>query len=118
MKPGWPRIINLFAAWCTPRVTEMPQLAEFAAGRDDIPFLFVNSHETGAKVQAFLARMKLGPMPIALDPDRRMAGHYRSVGLPITLFLKRDGSLSSMVTGEMTRDLLERSSQHIVKTAG
>ncbi len=106
--PGRPMVINLWASWCAPCLREMPLLAEFAAQRGDVEVLFVNSGETPAKVQAYLAREKLGPIRVLLDPELQIARHYGGKGLPITLFLRPDGRLSVMVTGEITRGLLER----------
>ncbi|MEZ0168254.1 prolipoprotein diacylglyceryl transferase family protein [Microvirga sp. TS319] len=103
---GRPIVVNLWASWCPPCRREMPMMAEMAAGRHEVTFLFVNQGEGRAAVEAYLAGQKLTLPNVLLDPRRNVAGHYAMPGLPATLFIGRDGKLRSVHVGEISREAL------------
>lgn len=103
---GRPVVINLWATWCPPCRREMPMMARLAAERSDVEFLFINQGENAAKVQAFMQRDKLALPNVLLDAAMEVPRHYGTIGLPVTLFLRRDGSLAHLHTGEISREAL------------
>lgn len=84
----------------------MPLLAEVAASRDDVAFLFVNQGEGSETIRAYLAKENLKLDRVLLDQSMQIPRHYGSMGLPITLFLRADGTLASMHMGEISREAL------------
>ncbi|KAB2688775.1 TlpA disulfide reductase family protein [Brucella pseudogrignonensis] len=103
---GKPAVVNLWASWCPPCRREMPLLAEVAASRDDVAFLFVNQGEGSETIRAYLAKENLKLDRVLLDQSMQIPRHYGSMGLPITLFLRADGTLASMHMGEISREAL------------
>lgn len=103
---GKPAVINLWASWCPPCRREMPLLAEVAASRDDVAFLFVNQGEGSETIRTYLAKENLKLDRVLLDQSMQIPRHYGTLGLPVTLFLRADGTLASMHMGEISREAL------------
>jgi len=112
---GKPMVINLWASWCPPCRREMPLLAEVAASRNDVAFLFVNQGEGAEAIRSYLASQRLSLRHILLDQSMQIQRHYNTVGLPSTLFLRADGTLATMHMGEISRETLDA---NIGKIAG
>jgi thiol-disulfide isomerase/thioredoxin len=110
---GKPVIVNLWASWCPPCRREMPLLAEVAATRNDVTFLFVNQGEAPHTIRSYLDREKLSIDNNLLDQATQVARHYNTLGLPITLFLRTDGTLASMHLGEISREALNENIDRI-----
>lgn len=103
---GKPIVLNLWASWCPPCRREMPLLAESEARYRDVVFLLVNQGEGAEKIRTYLEREHLSFNHILLDPARRMSLHYAVPGMPVTLFLRPDGSLAKLHMGEISREAL------------
>lgn len=98
---GRPSVINLWATWCAPCRREMPALAEAQRAHPEVRFLLINQGEGEASVRDFLAREGLSFDHMLLDPAMATQRHYRTVGIPVTLFLHADGRLARAHTGEI-----------------
>lgn len=105
---GRPTVINLWATWCAPCRREMPALADAQRAHPEIRFLFVNQGEDAETVRTFLEREGLPLNPILLDPTGAVGLHYRTEGVPVTLFLRGDGLLARAHTGEIAPERLDR----------
>ena len=103
---GKPVVLNLWASWCPPCRREMPMMAEMAASRPEITFLFVNQGERRAAIESFLSGQTFTLPNVLLDPRQEVARHYAMPGLPVTLFLGPDGKLRSLHVGEISREAL------------
>lgn len=103
---GKPAVVNLWASWCPPCRREMPLLAETASTRGDVAFLFVNQGEDRDMIRNYLGRESLSIGNILLDQSMQVPRYYGTPGLPITLFLRADGTLASMHVGEISREAL------------
>ena len=103
---GKPIVVNLWASWCPPCRREMPFLAETAAARKDVTFLFVNQGESPQTIRSYLAHENLTLSPVLLDQAMRLPRHYSAPGMPTTLFLRADGTLASIHMGEISPELL------------
>ena len=104
---GKPVVVNLWASWCPPCRREMPLLAKVAAGRNDVVFLFVNQGESAETIRSYLISQSLKLNHVLLDPSMQMPRHYRTLGLPMTLFLRADGTLATMHIGEISPEALD-----------
>nr|WP_244510698.1 TlpA disulfide reductase family protein [Microvirga guangxiensis] len=79
--------MNLWASWCPPCRREMPMMAEMAAARDDVTFLFVNQGERRTTIEGYLNKEKLTLPNVLLDARMDVPRHYSTPGLPVTLFI-------------------------------
>jgi len=66
--------------------------------------------ESAATVRAFWDSMGLQPAPV-LDPDGRVADAYgvglKTSGLPVSVFIARDGSVSTYWPFTLDQDVLD-----------
>lgn len=111
---GKPIVLNLWASWCPPCRREMPMMAEMAAARSDVTFLFVNQGERRGPIEAYLADQQLTLPNVLFDPRQEVARHYSMPGLPATLFIGPDGKLRSVHVGEISREALTGAATRLV----
>ncbi len=93
-------VLNFWASWCEPCITEWPQIARLAerfAARDDIVVLAVSQDETAEEVTKFLERMSLksSGVRVGWDSEKTVAKSYGTDKLPDTYFIGSDGQLIS-----------------------
>lgn len=98
---GRPTVVNLWATWCAPCRREMPALAQAERDHPDVRFLLINQGEDSDKVRAFVGSESLSFNHLLLDPSMATQRHYRTVGIPVTLFLYADGRLAKAHMGEI-----------------
>ena len=96
-----PSVINLWATWCPPCRREMPALQAAELANPDVRFLFINQGESREKILDYLEAEKIQLKHVLLDTHMQVPRHYRSVGLPVTLFLNSDGTLRHAHVGEI-----------------
>ena len=93
-------LLNFWASWCPPCLREMPsmeRLRDKMAGRP-LVIVALDSAETRAEVDAFLAKMTLG-FPILLDPDGSNTKRWKVFALPTTFLLDASGRIRYVLTG-------------------
>lgn len=104
---GKPIVLNLWATWCSPCRKELPLLSSAArARRDDVLFLFANQGEEPGAIKAFLQSQHLALENVLLDRSGALPQHYKTPGIPVTLFVRPDGSLMTAFVGEISPDIL------------
>lgn len=103
---GRPTVINLWATWCPPCRREMPVLARAAGANPEVRFVFANQGEAPEKIAQYLAREKLRLPLVALDAKQEIPRHYGTLGIPVTLFIRPDGSLAATHMGEISPEQL------------
>ena len=82
---GKPVLINLWATWCPPCVTELPTLNQLAAsGRVRVLAVSQDAGEPG-KVADFLKSRGLTQLEPWLDPQNDLSFHYNTGTLPTTV---------------------------------
>jgi thiol-disulfide isomerase/thioredoxin len=113
---GRPAVVNLWATWCPPCRREMPLLAETALARKDVDFLFANQGEGPAKIQAYLKEEKLEIENVLIDPMGFLSSHYGAPGMPVTLFLRPDGTVATTHFGEISREALNGAIATMIET--
>jgi thiol-disulfide isomerase/thioredoxin len=93
-------LVNLWASWCEPCREEMPALARLARdlGPRGLAVVAVNHQESRERALAFVRETGL-TLPVLLDPGGLVAARYRTVGLPATYVLDRQGRLVGTVVG-------------------
>ena len=88
-------VLNLWAPWCVPCLTEMPSLDRLA-GRlpaDAFAVVAVTKDPVGpSSSRATFDRMRLKRLALYLDPEGKLAPEIGARGYPMTLILAPDGA--------------------------
>lgn len=84
-----PVLINLWATWCAPCVTELPQLDELAAGTLRVVTVSQDMGDAG-KVAEFL-KGKAPHLEPWLDPENELAFRYGGGTLPTSIYYNAAG---------------------------
>ena len=93
-------LVNFWATWCEPCVTEMPSLQrlrdELAASGFDV--LAVNYQEGPARINGFTQKMKLN-LPVVRDTDGSVARNWGARIFPARFLLDRNGNIRYAISG-------------------
>jgi thiol-disulfide isomerase/thioredoxin len=89
-------VLNFWATWCEPCITEWPQvhrLAERLVDRDDIVVLAISIEEDRSAIEPFLRRMSLEDTPVRVlwDPQQDLHERFGTEKIPDTYFVGPDG---------------------------
>ncbi len=107
IRPGQPRVINLWASWCPPCVREMPVLEKAAERFPRVSFLFINQGEGRARIRGFLDKHELELSNVLLDPGSNLGRRTGGQALPTTLFYDASGQLIDTHVGGLSRASLQ-----------
>ena len=90
---GKPVLVNLWATWCVPCVTEMPLLDELAGELgESVAVLTVSEDIQGAeKVVPFFAERKFAHLPQWMDPKNELPPAFGASALPLTVLYDAEG---------------------------
>jgi thiol-disulfide isomerase/thioredoxin len=99
---GHGMVVNLWATWCGPCVSEMPALSALShvLAPADIAVLPLSSDRGGSKaVRAFFDAHDITGLPILLDPKGAAADAWGARGIPTTLIIDRKGMERARLEG-------------------
>ena len=111
---GRPVLVTFWATWCVPCRDELPLIRdEYLAHRlEGLAVVAIDyGNESPDTIRQYWSSMKLQPPPV-LDPDGRASNAYGvtvsiSSGLPVSVLVARDGSVSSFEPFPLTREYLD-----------
>ena len=91
-------VLNFWATWCEPCITEWPQvhrLAERLADRDDVVVVAMSIDSDRSAIEPFLGRMSLADTPTVVlwDPQQKVHEAFGTQKIPDTYFVGPDGRL-------------------------
>jgi cytochrome c biogenesis protein CcmG/thiol:disulfide interchange protein DsbE len=108
---GKPVLLNFWATWCAPCQDEMPliQRASDIYKGQGLVVLAVNYQQTStSSMKAFLHKVD-ARFPAVFDPAGQIAGAYGvNVGLPVSVFIDRSGTVSFIQLGQMSDAVLQQ----------
>jgi peroxiredoxin len=112
-------ILNFWASWCPPCRDEMPLLTRaFEQYQDQgLMILAINAthQDTRDAAAGFISEFRL-PFPVLLDEMGHVTDHlYNVFGLPVSVFIDRDGKISRVVTGGLFQDEIDGYIAEILK---
>ena len=99
-------ILNFWATWCTPCMTEIPELKKVAAN-SEVEVVGIALDQGGVeRVKRFVERE--GINYTVLLGDQEVFQHFNGYGIPYTLVLDRDHKIAKVYRGAVTREMLQR----------
>lgn len=106
-------VLNFWASWCGPCVTEMPAFDRvYNEYRDrGVTFLGIDTQDVELAAKAFADRIDV-TYPLAVDETGRLAAEFGRVGtdgvfaLPTTVILGADGRVLRTWVGALREDIL------------
>lgn len=101
-------MVNFWATWCGPCKVEMPAMERFySESQGDVVILAVgvDSSESPEKLAAFAEGMQL-TFPVLFDKGAA-AMAYRSVGVPTSVFIDKNGVVRARHTGPLTQEEMQ-----------
>ncbi|MDQ3987199.1 MAG: TlpA family protein disulfide reductase [Actinomycetota bacterium] len=98
---GSPVVLNFFASWCLPCREEAPLLQRtYERYRNrGVKFVGVNIQDTEEDAKRFVKEFGI-TFPVIKDYDQELFRELRLLGLPQTVFITKDWTLSSVKTGD------------------
>jgi thiol-disulfide isomerase/thioredoxin len=98
---GKPVLVNLWATWCIPCITEMPLLDDLAEELgDSVTVLTISEDMQGAeKVAPFFAEKKFANLPQWLDQENALPPAIGGNSLPLTVLYDAQGKEVWRVAG-------------------
>ncbi|HZD38123.1 MAG TPA: TlpA disulfide reductase family protein [Actinomycetes bacterium] len=105
---GRPVLLNFWATWCGPCVREFPLLRRTLEQRrgQGLVVIGVLVNDKAAVARRFV-REHGGTWPVGIDQGAKAAAAFKAIGLPETVFVRKDGTLATRVLGELTQDRLD-----------
>jgi thiol-disulfide isomerase/thioredoxin len=103
-------ILNFWATWCAPCVSEMPQLNRLSAfvRENHIEVLTVSEDLNGLKsVPKFYKSHNLYDIPILIDKKGKLMRSFAGKGLPLTVLINQHGQEVGRVVGQAEWDSVE-----------
>lgn len=107
---GKPLIINLWATWCGPCRIEMPQLVELSKKyKDRVAIVGISVDDTPDQIREFAGEFKVTyPLLVGLGKEPALTALGYQDLLPLSVFVRADGTVSYRLTGIATTDAWER----------
>jgi cytochrome c biogenesis protein CcmG, thiol:disulfide interchange protein DsbE len=106
---GRPVIVNFWASWCNPCRDEFPLLKNALDDHraDRLAVIGVTYRDIPNDSRDFVKRMKAG-WPQAVDDDRAVAEAFGVRSIPITFFVRPDGTIADRLFGFTSAAALDK----------
>lgn len=115
-------VVNSWAGWCPFCIDEMPDLQRVSNKYDDLTVIFVHRTRTESKD---IARTYLGAFPeergiaitdpVAWDTEDNFYKTYFGFGMPVTVFIDKNGVIQDRKIGPLTLGEIEEKFKGLVE---
>jgi peroxiredoxin len=104
---GQPVVLNFWATWCPPCRAEMPEFQNASVKYNgQAAFIGVDQGEPASLVADFGSSLGI-TYPLLIDPDNTANRAYDVAALPTTYFIDAQGVVREVVTGIVSKAVLE-----------
>lgn len=102
-------LLNFWATWCGPCKVEIPEFVRAYAANKDKGFVIlgVSIDDTAEQLKEFAAQYKVN-YPLLLNDEKLEEAYGPIYGVPVSIFIGRDGSICRKHMGEVKKEVLER----------
>ena len=96
-------LLNFWGTWCEPCEREFPAMERQydAFKAQGVEMIAVNYAQTDFEVKKYVANMGM-TFPVAIDKTKSVFTAYNIGPLPTSIFIKPDGTIDRIKTGEMS----------------
>jgi thiol-disulfide isomerase/thioredoxin len=117
---GSPTVVNVWATWCTECRAELPILAHLAASTPGVRVLGVDAQDDPSSALSLLTQAGVHYPSVRDDAAVTKASLQWGSGLPVTLFVRADGTVAFEQHGALAdqQQLDDLVHQHLGVTAG
>ena len=93
-------LLNFWATWCEPCLTEMPTFVEWQKqyGLGNFQVIGISMDDAAPEVIATVSRLKLN-YPVLMGDEYLGAAYGGVLGLPVTFLIDRDGKIQARYQG-------------------
>ena len=106
--------LNFWATWCVPCQVEMPDMYELLEREDNLVIIAVNRGESLDRAKRFLENLSRndGGTGVSfsvdgMDPDDTLYEKYRGLGMPVSVFIDRNGVITRVRNGLLRLSQME-----------
>ncbi len=103
---GQPLVINFWASYCPPCKAEMPLLDRSVSANSGARLVLVDEGDSSQSTRAFLAGLGIHRTAL-LDSDLSVGHSYGIFMLPMTIFVRADGTIDRRQVGQVDQGVLE-----------
>ena len=114
---GHPILLNFWATWCGPCRAETPELVALAAKYRDqgLVILGVSFDDTPEQMRRFADEFKVNyPLLVGRDHEDFGVAYGLGEGIPLSIFIRRDGSVMGRILGIGAPSWLEKQVQALL----
>ena len=103
-------VLNFWATWCPPCELEIPDLVELQKSyRDDVVILGVSIDDTPELLQPYAQEKQMNyPVLVGLDHQDMQDAYGPMYGIPVSVFIGRDGVIARRHSGIFSKEQFER----------
>jgi peroxiredoxin len=102
-------LLNFWATWCGPCKVEIPEFVRAYTEHKNKGFvvLGVSIDDTPEQLKEFASQWKVN-YPMLLNDEKLEQAYGPIYGVPVSIFIGRDGSICRKHMGEVKKEILER----------
>jgi len=97
-------LVNFWATWCAPCVTELPSLEKLAQKFDgkglEVIAISLDTMRNQTQIKTFLANRNIGDFAAYFDDESLIQRNIKMRGIPTSLLLDKDGNILYVFEGD------------------